>query len=183
MFGPLLEKLANELVRRDLPYMVVGGQAVLVYGEPRLTRDIDVTLGVDIDRFAEVKAAALALGLTPLVDSDSFVQDTMVYPCVDGASGIRVDFILSFSPFETEALSRAREVRVGTTPVRFVSLEDLIILKLVAGRERDLEDIRTLMAKNRDIDRDWIERWLGELGQALDADLRAVFRALSAGGR
>ena len=30
--------------------MLIGGQAVLLYGEPRLTRDIDITLGVDVDK-------------------------------------------------------------------------------------------------------------------------------------
>ncbi|GJL55165.1 MAG: hypothetical protein NPIRA02_22970 [Nitrospirales bacterium] len=39
-------KISKTLKRRRIPYMVIGGQAVLVYGEPRLTRDIDVTLKV-----------------------------------------------------------------------------------------------------------------------------------------
>jgi len=34
--------------------MVIGGQAVLVYGEPRFTRDIDITLGAGIERLEEV---------------------------------------------------------------------------------------------------------------------------------
>ena len=46
MFQALLARLALELEARSLPYMVIGGQAVLVHGEPRLTRDIDITLGV-----------------------------------------------------------------------------------------------------------------------------------------
>lgn len=46
MFERLLERLAGSLDRHKIPYMVIGGQAVLVYGEPRLTRDIDVTVGV-----------------------------------------------------------------------------------------------------------------------------------------
>ena len=45
MYDRLLEKIALELDSRAIPYRVVGGQAVLLYGEPRLTRDIDVTLG------------------------------------------------------------------------------------------------------------------------------------------
>ena len=46
MFQSLLARLVLELEARGLPYMVIGGQAVLVHGEPRLTRDIDITLGV-----------------------------------------------------------------------------------------------------------------------------------------
>ncbi|GAF75408.1 unnamed protein product, partial [marine sediment metagenome] len=49
MFEEILAKLARALDKNNIPYMIIGGQAVLLYGEPRLTRDIDVTLGDDID--------------------------------------------------------------------------------------------------------------------------------------
>ena len=45
MFEALLEHIARGLDSRGIPYMLIGGQAVLLYGEPRLTRDVDVTLG------------------------------------------------------------------------------------------------------------------------------------------
>jgi hypothetical protein len=50
MFEALLERLAQSLDRRSVPYMIIGGQAVLLYAEPRLTRDIDVTLGLSVAR-------------------------------------------------------------------------------------------------------------------------------------
>ncbi len=46
MFEELLKKIGLALDENAIPYMVIGGQAVLLYGEPRLTRDIDITLGV-----------------------------------------------------------------------------------------------------------------------------------------
>ena len=50
MFQKLLTKIANELERLRLPYMVIGGQAILLYGELRLTKDIDITLGVGVEQ-------------------------------------------------------------------------------------------------------------------------------------
>jgi len=47
----LIKKLAQRLDEDKIPYMIIGGQAVLLYGTPRLTRDIDITLGVDTDKF------------------------------------------------------------------------------------------------------------------------------------
>ena len=41
MFEALLERLALSLEQSGVPYMVIGGQAVLIYGEPRLTRDLE----------------------------------------------------------------------------------------------------------------------------------------------
>jgi len=49
MFEKILARLGATLNESNLPYMIIGGQAVLLYGEPRLTGDIDITLGVGID--------------------------------------------------------------------------------------------------------------------------------------
>ena len=49
MFEEILSRIASSLEKHCIPYMIIGGQAVLLYGEPRLTRDIDVTLGVNTD--------------------------------------------------------------------------------------------------------------------------------------
>jgi hypothetical protein len=50
MFETLLERIALALEQAAVPYMVIGGQAVLLHGEPRLTKDIDVTLGARVLR-------------------------------------------------------------------------------------------------------------------------------------
>ncbi|TKS61287.1 MAG: hypothetical protein EWM72_00774 [Nitrospira sp.] len=65
MFLQLLERLATALDLAKIPYMIIGGQAVLLYGEPRLTRDIDVTLGIDVDRVSDLLKVATQLSLTP----------------------------------------------------------------------------------------------------------------------
>jgi hypothetical protein len=65
MFGDLLERLATALA--GIRYMVIGGQAVLVHGDPRLTRDVDVTLAVDTDRLSYVVDAVTGVGLKALV--------------------------------------------------------------------------------------------------------------------
>ena len=46
MFEELIARIAGELKKADLPYMIIGGQAVLLYGSPRMTKDIDITLGL-----------------------------------------------------------------------------------------------------------------------------------------
>jgi len=50
MVESLLRKISVGLEKRGIPYMVIGGQAVLIHGEPRLTRDIDITLGAGPDQ-------------------------------------------------------------------------------------------------------------------------------------
>ena len=106
MFDTLLERIALALDEQAVPYMVIGGQAVLLYGEPRLTRDIDITVGVALDRLEDVIAAARAADLEPLVDPQTFTRQTFVLPCQDMQSEIRVDLILLFLPYERQAIAR-----------------------------------------------------------------------------
>ena len=74
--------------------MVIGGQAVLLYGEPRLTKDIDITLGVGIERLSDVMVVTQRLGLKVLVDdAEAFVRDTMVLPVADEGSGYRLNWL------------------------------------------------------------------------------------------
>jgi hypothetical protein len=179
VFEEFLEIISRELPAAGIPYMVIGGQAVQVYGEPRMTRDIDVTLGLGVEGLDRVLALCRSAGLRVLVaDPAQFSGETMVLPAVDESSGIRVDFVLSFSEYERQALGRSREVEVGGQPVRFVSLEDLLIHKLVAGRPRDIEDVRLVLVKNPGWDRAYVERWLAELDRALALDLQARLRDL-----
>jgi predicted nucleotidyltransferase len=168
VFKDLIKRIAAELSGRGIPYMIIGGQAVLLYGEPRLTKDIDITLGVGVEELPVIKDALRALGLSIEPDDvETFVKDTMVLPAADKKSGIRIDFVFSFSPFERAAIERAKEVRFDDVPVRFASLEDLVIHKMVAGRARDIEDVRAIVLKNPGYDRDYIRGWLSDFDKAI----------------
>ena len=61
MFKELLSEISKELGRRKIPYMIIGGQAVLLYGEPRLTKDIDITLGVTPVRLLEIESLMILI--------------------------------------------------------------------------------------------------------------------------
>ncbi len=180
MVAVLLERLAVSLRDAGIPYMIIGGQAVLIYGEPRITKDIDVTLGVDVDRMADVLAVARGLSLAPLVDPVEFAKKTRVLPCQDQSIGLRVDFVFSFSAYEKEALSRTRAIRIGTTDVFYASPEDVVIHKIVAGRPRDLEDVRGILLKNPSIDATYIRRWLEDFSTSLGEPVLARFEEVRA---
>ncbi|MBI4824590.1 MAG: nucleotidyl transferase AbiEii/AbiGii toxin family protein [Nitrospirae bacterium] len=163
MFEKLLAKVAFSLKRHNIPYMVIGGQAVLLYGAPRLTKDIDITLGVGIDKLSDVVNTVKDAGLEILPkDSEGFVKKTFVLPTRDRKSKMRVDFIFSFTPYERQAISRVRDIVISGTKIKFASLEDIIIHKVFSCRARDLEDVRSMLIKNPDYDMAYIKKWLGE---------------------
>lgn len=159
-------RIANALDARRVPFMVIGGQAVLVHGEPRLTQDIDITLGAGPARLPDVVAACEMLGLQPLPDDvRTFVQQTFVLPASDPDSGIRVDLIFSTTPYEAHAITRAVSIDLGGRRVPFASAEDLILHKLFAARPRDLEDALGVVRRKGDgLDWAYMERWASDLG-------------------
>ncbi len=163
MFEKILANIARRLKEKELPYMVIGGQAVLLYGEPRLTRDIDITLGADVDRLDDVIAVADELSMKSLLpDARQFAKQTMVLPVMEESTGVRVDFIFSFTPYEAQAINRARKVVIKGEEVAFSSPEDIVIHKIFAGRPRDIEDARSIVVRNPTLDIGYIRGWLKE---------------------
>lgn len=169
MFKRLITKITGALAKNRIPYMIIGGQAVLLYGSPRLTNDIDITLGINLGRLAELVKVVKTLKLSIIPnDYQNFVTKTMVLPVIDKASGIRVDFILSFTAYEQKAMRRAKGIRLGRSRVKFASLEDVIIHKVFAGRPRDLEDIQAIILKNPRFDIRYIRYWLKQLNRSCE---------------
>lgn len=158
----LLEELTRALESRGIPFMLIGGQAVLLHGQPRFTEDIDATLGVGPEGLPVVLEACQAIGLEPLPeDVSAFVAETFVLPSRHLASGVRVDLIFSTLPYEAEAIRRAVRVRVGATEVPFATAEDLLIHKLFAGRPRDIEDAIGVIRRNEtSLDWTYVTRWI-----------------------
>jgi hypothetical protein len=167
VFEQLLARLAKALDAAKVPYIVIGGQAVLQHGEPRFTRDIDISLGVDSDGLPAVLKAMADCGLKPLVDSPkTFVERTYILPVHDPRTEIRVDFAFTFSPFEREAIARAVRLPVGKHRVAYATVEDLIIHKLFAGRPRDIEDIRGVLARQEgNVDRQYLHHWIRQFAR------------------
>jgi hypothetical protein len=180
VFQELLVKIARGLTLSRIPYMIIGGQAVLLYGEPRLTKDIDITLGVGTDKFQDIIAVAGRLGLKILVDeAEDFVRKTMVLPVLEEKSGIRIDLIFSYSPYEQQAIERAKGISFNTADkfnVHFAALEDIVIHKIIAGRPRDIEDVKTILLKNPSYDSAYISMWLSEFDRGLDEHYLELFK-------
>jgi predicted nucleotidyltransferase len=161
-FTGLIGGIARELRAQRLSFMLIGGQAVLLHGRPRLTEDIDITLGADPSRLDDVLEVCSALELRPLPeDVGTFVRQSFVLPVLHDETGIRVDFIFSTTRYERDAIERALIVDLAGVPVPFATAEDLIIHKLFAGRPTDLEDAATVVRrKGRDLDWLYLETWV-----------------------
>jgi Nucleotidyltransferase of unknown function (DUF6036) len=161
-----LQALCLALDDARLPYMLVGGQANAVWGEPRATLDIDVTV------WAEGRPNAvsqLTVRFRALVaEPETFVRETRVLP-LESADGVRIDVIFGMLPFEEEAIKRARPIRVAAMEVRVCTPEDLILMKILSDRERDIADARGVALRRMDdLDLEYLEPRIEELATLLE---------------
>lgn len=161
-FPRLIAGITRELTGHNLPFMLIGGQAVLVHGQPRLTGDIDITLGVDPTALPVVQEVCANLGFEVLPqDVERFVRETFVLPARDRETEIRVDFVFSTTPYEKQAIERAIRLPLEGVSVPFATAEDLLIHKLFAGRARDWEDaIGVIRRTGQTLDWPYVEHWI-----------------------
>lgn len=162
-------------------WYVFGAQAVVVYGVPRLSADVDVTLALVPDAPERFALDMQAAGFSLRVDDPDFVRRTRVMPFVHDPTGMPLDVVLAASGLEDEFLERAVPVDIGGAKVPVIERGDLIVAKVLAGRPKDLDDARALWRfHGHQLDDARIRRVLRSLEEALSqGDLVSSFEAIA----
>lgn len=154
----------------DLRYAVMGGLAIRAYSIPRSTWDVDLTLGIDRDDLPRFFEAVESRGYSvPEAYSRGWVDQVAGMPLVKFktycASGtVDVDVFIAENDFQMSSLSRSEIMPTEVGPVSIVTPEDLILLKLIANRPRDLIDVADLLFIQGDLDEDYLRLWGKRLG-------------------
>jgi hypothetical protein len=167
------------LKKEGVSVMAIGGIAVAVWGEPRLTRDIDMKVLVTRENRGQLLEMLGAF--TPLQeDSDeSFRRLGLAF--FRDSSGIRMDVMLADTIFDETAIERARDIDFSAgRAIRVCTAEDLIIYKMLSTRAKDRGDVESIVQKQGDnLDDAYIENWLVQFEEALaDSALIRDFRKL-----
>ena len=142
--NPHYKELLQLLNQSQVEYLIVGGFAVMKYGEPRYTKDLDLWVHNSLQNSVRVVDALKKFGAP--VDHDgitaqTFADKQVVYQI--GVAPVRIDILTSITAVE---FSDAWKRKVSSTffgiPVYFISREDLIVNKQALGRSSDLEDLK-----------------------------------------
>jgi Nucleotidyl transferase of unknown function (DUF2204) len=176
----LLADLAEALAALGVPWYVFGAQAALIWGRPRLTTDVDVTVRLGGTDSTALVEALRAYGFTLRLEAtEAFVRQTRVLPLQHDRSGLALDIVLGGPGLEDLFLSRAVAMDVAGVTVPFISPEDLIVTKILAGRAKDIEDVRGVLAERGEhLGIGQIEQTLAMIEEALgQSDLRPLFEA------
>ena len=117
---------------------------------------------------SRVMKAASQEGFLPRVpDAEEFARRQRILLLCHQASGINLDISLGMLPFEIEAIERSTLQQVGPLSIRLPTPEDLVILKAVAHRPKDLMDIQGIIESHPDLDRERIRHIVREFAHAL----------------
>jgi hypothetical protein len=181
----LLAELGPALAGLGARWYLFGAQAAIFHGVDRLTADVDVTVDLGAQPTARLVAGLADAGFDLRVaDAEGFVEATRVLPFVHRRTRIPVDVVLAGPGLEELFFARAEVREIGNVRVPVACAEDLITMKVLAGRPRDREDVVAMLrARGSALDLDRIRDTLGLLEKALDqADLlpeleRAIERA------
>jgi len=182
MLEESLLRITGRLDQGGVPYMLLGGFALAMHGIPRMTRDLDLALGVDIDQLERLLALLRQDFKAIVEDPATFAKDTNVLLLEDVRNGVRVDLVFTFIDFERNAIEHADAVALGGGEVKVVSLENLVVYKMLAGRERDKEDVAMVMAERKaGLDIPYISATLAELAPLMQLSAYDDWLELSRG--
>lgn len=168
----LLRFALNLLEGLDIPYAIVGSFATAVWGDARMTRDIDIVV-----QLAGEKIDGLCAAFPPddFYVSRQAARDAVSqrgqFNVIDFRSGNKIDFMIAGrSEWASRQLTRRRRVQFAPDIEGFVAApEDVIIGKLVyyqdGGSEKHLRDIASILSQDDgDVDRLYIAEVANLLG-------------------
>lgn len=139
-------EIQSFLQRAGERFCFIGGVALQRWGEPRLTRDVDLTLLCPYGAEAQTAERLLA-GFSPRIpDAHAFALQHRVL-LLRGTSGVPIDVALGGIPFEERCVGRASEFDFGDVRLLTCSAEDLVVLKAFAGRDRDWADVESVVIR------------------------------------
>lgn len=181
---PVLAALGHvwkTLAGPDIPVAVIGGMAVARWQHLRVTKDVDLLIGIESAQVDALLAKLRAAGIQPINEPpvlklDQYRFIPLVYEPPDVFLNIHIDLMIADSAFQQLALARSTPLRLPQLDfeMRVISCEDLIVFKLIAGRIIDRADVAALLRLNREtLDLSYLSKWIGDLG--LQSDFAAVW--------
>lgn len=180
----LLRELASVFGGAGVRWYLFGAQAAILHGAARLSADVDVTVDLPEGSLSRLLATLAARGFSArIANPEAFAQRTRVVPLVHGASGMPVDLVLAGPGLEERFFARIETFDVEGVRVPVASAEDMVVMKILAGREKDRSDAAAILAARvKDLDLAYVRSTLRALEEALDRrDLLDALETLAGG--
>lgn len=176
-YQPLIDKPLQHALKRATSLMnrceiqgaFCGGLAVIIWGRPRATQDLDLIADIQPNMTENFLRAADDEGLiydpedaTSLTEGGGFIR---MLPRQKSEMLIPIDILVADTPLHLEAIKRSKRLKFGEIGINIISSEDLLLMKLVAFRPKDTFDLETVIdAVGPKLDLNYLRQWADTLG-------------------
>jgi predicted nucleotidyltransferase len=166
-----VKPLIDVLEREKIQYAIIGGLAVMIYGEPRFTKDVDINIILEKGKIKDFIKKLQAKGFSPSLYNAVQIAETSGYLQVSYNTGKNLtsfDIIIAENPIEFSAIERAKIKKIDGMNIKMITPEDLIIQKITSEREKDKNDLIGIIARQEGkMDLDYIRNWLTKIDKVL----------------
>ncbi|MEQ1830073.1 MAG: nucleotidyl transferase AbiEii/AbiGii toxin family protein, partial [Pirellula sp.] len=149
--------ITDKLQKRNLRFAIVGGVATTILGYLRVTQDVDLIVDTDVSSAIQLLSELIEDGFRqPFDDVERIIRVSRILPLENAETGINIDIAIGESGFEKQIVARSIPRTIGKTTINVATPEDIIVMKLMASRDKDLGDIEGLIAVHgRELDWDY----------------------------
>ena len=149
------EEFIKLLNKHNVKYLVVGGYVVSYYSHPRNTGDIDVFVESSNDNAKNILSVLDEFGFGYLnISLDDLMKSNQVIQL--GNSPVRIDIMTSIDGVKFNEAYKNKELakfgKIGNVPI--ISLNDLLKNKKLSGREKDIQDVKSLEKDGKNFNKD-----------------------------
>ena len=164
--GDILLLVCDFLNKQNIPYVVVGGIAVLVYGSPRTTMDIDIILQLNEKNMGNLIYFLNEKNFfASKEDLKSALKERSHCTIEDKLSMIRLDVKGIYTKSDKLSLERRKSIEWRSKTICVSSPEDLIVNKLFFGSEQDIKDAEGIYVRQLGkLDMKYLEKRCGNIG-------------------
>jgi len=168
------------LTQHHIRFALVGGIAASLRGRLRATEDLDFVLLTDVDGALELASSLDATPFQPLFpEFEKVVRTAYILALEHQSTGVSIDLAIGASGFEQKIVNRAQLVTIADTRVHVATAEDLILMKVLAGRPQDDQDIAGMIAvQGNSIDWAYCESVARQLEEVMELDLVVIVQRL-----
>lgn len=164
-----LAAFVSALQGSQIPWMVIGGIAIIARGVRRMTADIDAVVQGDRTDAPSLIRRLTKKRIVPRIDdAEAFVRESMVLLLRHEPTGVDFDVSFAWTAFEHDAIEACTDATFGNVVAPMARAEDLVVFKAMAARPVDIEDASALLLMHKDIDLDRVRRRLSELAAMAD---------------
>jgi len=156
----ILKSVVQKLNKNNIPYMITGSIAMSYYSIPRMTRDIDIVVEIDnVDKFYNLFKDDYCIDIEMIKNS---IYHQSMFNIIHSTEIIKIDFIIrKDSDYRKKEFDRKKQFKFGDDYIYIVSIEDLIISKLIWSKDShsgmQLDDVKNLLKEK--IDLKYIKEW------------------------